>query len=526
MKIIPYGPSSLLIRFAARVDEASFHRGMALIARIERTPPAGLREIVPAFTTVLLRFESAVQMQQARVSVTALTEMEGDERAVELSAARTVEIPTCYDGPDLLRVAEHAKLSVEEVIARHSAPTYRVHCLGFAPGFPYLGGLDPRLHTPRLASPRPRVPAGSVAIGGEHTGVYSIASPGGWNLIGRTDAALFNPCAGSVEKMFLLRAGDRVTFIPVRSEECGMRSEMAASAQGLPAAPEQASLPLLRVLSPGVGLTLQDAGRPGFARFGVPPGGAMDSHAAMWANRLLDNPPDAPVLELCLQDQQFEALHDTWLAVTGSGAPSGHAGNSAFRVRVGERLSFAPGRAGVWTYVAISGGFSAAQILGSTSSNLRAGIGRAYVVGDELGPAAAGRFTPPPAVAGRLVPWDELPAAGSPKPLRVWPGPQRDSFTAADRERFFATTWRASSQCDRAGYRLTGPVLSPDPSQIISEPVLPGSVQVPASGQPIVTMPDGPTLGGYPKLGLVDPADLHLLAQFRAGQEVRFVAAG
>lgn len=526
MKIIPYGPSSLLIRFAARVDEASFHRGMALIARIERTPPAGLREIVPAFTTVLLRFESAVQMQQARVSATALTEMEGDERAVGLSAARTVEIPTRYDGPDLLRVAEHAKLPVEEVIARHSAPVYRVHCLGFAPGFPYLGGLDPQLHTPRLASPRPRVPAGSVAIGGEHTGVYSIASPGGWNLIGQTDARLFNRGAESLEEMFLLRAGDRVNFIQVRNAECGVRSE-APVAEGEPSSfPDQTPPPLLRVLSAGVGLTVQDTGRPGFARFGVPPGGAMDPQAAMWANRLLDNPPGAPVLELCLQGQQFEALRDGWLAVVGSGVPSGHAGNSAFRVRAGERLSFGLGPAGVWTYLAVPGGFAATRMLGSASSNPRAGIGRAFAAGDELGPAAAGRFTPPPGVAGRLVPWDELPAAGSPKPLRVWPGPQWDSFTAADRERFFATAWRVSSQCDRAGYRLIGPALSPDPPQIISEPVLPGSIQVPANGQPIVTMPDGPTLGGYPKLGLVDSADLPLLAQCRPGQEVRFVAAG
>ena len=128
---------------------------------------------------------------------------------------RCVEIPVHYGGPDLERVARHAGLSPEAVIKCHHQGRYRVLCLGFAPGFPYLGGLDATLATPRLASPRPRVPAGSVAIGGDHTGIYSIPSPGGWNLIGQTSTALFDPHTADLEKMFRLRAGDRVSFVSI-----------------------------------------------------------------------------------------------------------------------------------------------------------------------------------------------------------------------------------------------------------------------------------------------------------------------
>lgn len=106
--------------------------------------------------------------------------------------------------------------------------------------------------------------------------------------------------------------------------------------------------------------------------------------------------------------------------------------------------------------------------------------------------------------------------------IRVWPGPQWNSFSVEDRERFVREPWTVTPQSDRSGYRLLGPALRPDPPDILSEPVLPGSIQVPASGQPVVTMPDGPTVGGYPKIGIVDPADLRAVAQCRAGRTLRF----
>jgi KipI family sensor histidine kinase inhibitor len=124
------------------------------------------------------------------------------------------EIPVTYDGPDLERVAAAHGLTADEVRVLHSEPVYKVYFLGFAPGFPYLGDLNPKLHTPRLGSPRPRVAAGSIAIGGQHTGIYTVGSPGGWNIIGHTRIPIFDPKRREPdENAFWLRQRDRVRFV-------------------------------------------------------------------------------------------------------------------------------------------------------------------------------------------------------------------------------------------------------------------------------------------------------------------------
>lgn len=211
------GPDALLFTFAGRADEAAFRRSRALVQHLAQHPPPGLREVVPAFTTLLLLFDPA-----RRAGLPALrrelARRLGEVTDTALPPPARHDIPVVYDGPDLARVAEARRLSPAEVVARHTAPVYRVHLLGFAPGFAYLGGLDPALHTPRLPSPRPRVPAGAVGIGGEHTGVYPLPTPGGWNLIGRTTAVLFDPARGQPgreDAMFLLHPGDEVRFAEV-----------------------------------------------------------------------------------------------------------------------------------------------------------------------------------------------------------------------------------------------------------------------------------------------------------------------
>jgi len=518
-----YGPDAFILRFAERADETAFRRARQLVAELERCPLPGQSEVVPAFTTLLIRFEAGAASAASEAGLAAFCARIRETGLPSVhEVGRLVEIPACYDGPDLARVARLAGLSVEEAVARHVAPDYRVHCLGFAPGFPYLGGLDPSLATPRLATPRTSVPAGSIAIGGEHTGIYSTPSPGGWNLIGRTDATLFDPSADSLAAMFLLRAGDRVRFVPASDGAAPARDvrRRVGSGDALSADP---SPPVLRVLASGAGLAIQDLGRPGFARFGVPPGGAMDPHAAAWANRLLDNPPSAPVLELCLQGQRLEVLKDGWFAVAGSAG--GAAGGSAHRRRAREVLEFPPGPSGVWSYLAVPGGFGGSTVLGSVATDARAGIGRAFAVGDRIRGSTWTGAARSSAVASRRIAWDERRDHAHPPALRVWPGPQWRAFSSADRERFFATGWTVSTRCDRVGYRLDGPALVPPSSEAVSEPVVVGTVQVPADGRPIVTMPDGPTLGGYAKLGVVDRDDLARLAQCRAGQVVRFVPA-
>jgi 5-oxoprolinase (ATP-hydrolysing) subunit C len=282
------------------------------------------------------------------------------------------------------------------------------------------------------------------------------------------------------------------------------------------------SVEIFKVLSPGLGITLQDQGPIGWRRFGVPPSGAMDDHAAGWANRLLDNPPTAAVLELLWQGAKLAVLHDAWIAVTGAESETRLATWRAVMVRTGDTIEFARVQSGLWSYIAVEGGFEGPRMLGSVSVYARGKLANPCAAGVVVHAASRGTFHLPAGVAGRVVSRSERRDYNSPPPLRVWPGPQWDTFEEAEREKFFTEPWMVTSQSDRAGYRLAGVQLKNKAAQIISEPVRVGSVQVPENGQPIVTMRDGPTVGGYPKIGLLDPQDVSWLAQSRPGQHVRF----
>lgn len=211
-----YGPSALLIRFARKIDEETLARSRGILHALEEMSLTGLVDLVPAYGEVLLEFDHPIERDHLALRQRLAAAIDAAE-PLPAESSRLHEIPVHYDGPDLESLAGEKKLTPEEVIARHAAPVYDVYQIGFAPGFPYLGPLHPSLHAPRLANPRTKVPPGSIAIGGEHTGIYSIASPGGWRLIGRTEVVLFSEeksrGRGS-EEAFLLRQGDRVKFVP------------------------------------------------------------------------------------------------------------------------------------------------------------------------------------------------------------------------------------------------------------------------------------------------------------------------
>jgi biotin-dependent carboxylase-like uncharacterized protein len=282
---------------------------------------------------------------------------------------------------------------------------------------------------------------------------------------------------------------------------------------------------VLQILHPGLGASLQDIGRMGWRRWGVPLSGVMDAHAAAWANRLVGNPPEAPVLEFLLQGAQLAALRPAWIAVTGADAAATVNTWHSVHLSPGQTISFPQNRSGTWTYLALAGGIAGEKILGSASAYPRGRLGRSLAVGDLICSVADHTtFRLPDGVASQATPAFERREYARPPRLRVWPGPQMERFAAAERDRFFAQPWQVSSQSDRVGYRLDGAPLKSSVPQLISEPVRLGTIQVPENGQPIVTMRDGPTVGGYPKLGVVDPADLSWLAQCRTGQTVQFQA--
>ena len=178
---------------------------------------ASVLEVIPGMNNITLILRDP---QQSALDAIERLQRWWEESEAQLPESRQVEIPVIYggeSGPDLTVVAEHAALTPRQVVELHSSSDYVVFFIGFQPGFPYLGGLDPRLHIPRRAEPRVAVPAGSVGIGGSQTGVHPLASPGGWQLIGQTRTALFDPLQ---QPPTLLRPGDRVRFVPQQEGVC------------------------------------------------------------------------------------------------------------------------------------------------------------------------------------------------------------------------------------------------------------------------------------------------------------------
>jgi inhibitor of KinA len=224
MKLEPLGDSAVVATLGSAIDAETLASVLAWSEAIAGARARGITDVVAAYTTVTVfydpaQFEAQAGDAYARVCQFLQSCAPRVGSPGQGPAARLVEIPVCYGGelgPDLGTVAGRAGLGAADAAALHAGGDYRVYAVGFTPGFPYLGGLPRALHTPRRDTPRPRVPAGSVAIGGAQTGVYPLASPGGWQIIGRTPLSLFRPAH---DPAALLRPGDSVRFRPISLAE-------------------------------------------------------------------------------------------------------------------------------------------------------------------------------------------------------------------------------------------------------------------------------------------------------------------
>lgn len=524
----------------------------------------GVDEIVPAARTILVRFDPARTTATRVRAWVARTEL-GDSARRDVP---DVALDVVYDGADLADTAALLGLREAELIARHVAARWRVAFTGFAPGFAYLAAADWPFHVPRLATPRTRVPAGAVGLAAEFTGAYPRETPGGWRLIATTTATLFDPAASS---SVLLTPGARVRFRaeravavgaervvpfsepgeptcavsadgepmpaasvtiePTRTASAGGEPTLTVSVTGepMPAASvtigpprTEASRPAIRV-DAAVSATVQDLGRAGRARLGISRSGALDRGAVRLANRLLGNADDAATIEIALGGFAATALRDLWIVVTGAWAPLRIDGRPVDpyvpqRWRTGVRLEIGWGGHGARSYLGVRGGMDVSSAADSRSTDTLAGLGPDRIAaGAEL---AVGAGAPHPIPPLEIAPWG-WPA--DPIEVELGPGPRADEFAPLAHRALVEEVWTVAAQTDRIGMRLDGPVLPRRATgEVPSEGMVPGAMQVPPHGRPVILLADGPVTGGYPVIAVVTDATLDRLAQAGPGTRVRF----
>lgn len=518
MRFLPAGSDALLVE----LDD--LETTLALFDALNSDRPEGIVELVPAARTLLLRFDRLVTDRSRLIDVMS---------QVDLSARRTrqgqrFEIPVVYDGEDLAEVAEILGWTVAELIRRHSAATYTVGFTGFAPGFAYMTCDDPALDVPRRQSPRQRIPAGSVALGGKFSGIYPTDSPGGWQLLGRTPLAMWDTTRA---RAALLAPGDQVRFCQMAPESY---LPVAQALTARPAAPQDAKPPKgLRVTRADRSALFQDNGRPGQAGQGVSESGALDRISLAEANLCVGNPLGAAALEISYGGFALRTDRPVTLAVTGAPTPltiqTGDGRSLAapfgrpFALDPEDELTLEFPPEGTRSYLAIRGGFAVETVLGSVATDTLAKVGPAPVaVGDVLIPAdlpacAVDPFRP---AAPRL------PRAGETVTLDILLGPRSDWFSASALVSLLTQEWQVTAASSRVGMRLAGrvPLERSLAAELPSEGTPLGAIQVPHSGQPVVFLADHPLTGGYPVIGVVAAHHLALAGQTPIGAKIRFNA--
>lgn len=437
------------------------------------------------------------------------------------------------------------------MVQRHVAGEYRVHFIGFTGGFPYLGGLPSELASiPRLSTPRQLVPKGSVGIAAGQTGVYSRSNPGGWHLVGRTAKLLFDPLKNPPT---LLTAGDKVRFVP--TEEIVPEGLDAADAAAAAAADEATvtttNPPSIEVIAPGPITSIQDLGRKGFGRYGVSRTGAADTLALRMGNALLQNPETAAGFEVAMGGLKLKALAPIAMAVTGADCnakiirPSCEKDvpvrvNEVVTLQANDELHLGYGKDGARSYVTVHRGVDVPKVLGSRSTDLRAGLGgfhgRILRQGDLVAQAGAQTESSPPFVRSLHDPLRDVITKQGPRQwrIRVLPG-AGDPGTAANSDceanrlaemnALIGRKFDVLPRSDRMAVCLSthleeGPPLQG--GQQLSEACISGTIQLPPDGNPLILLAEHQTTGGYKVPAVVIQADLWQVGQMRPGDTLMF----
>ncbi|OAT49056.1 allophanate hydrolase 2 subunit 1/allophanate hydrolase 2 subunit 2 [Proteus hauseri ATCC 700826] len=516
MRFLPVNLSHLL------VELSSLKETLALYESIKQADIPAIQDMVPAAKTLLIHYIPWLISAEELVLMVRKLEI----KAVLSRQTRSLTIPVDYQGEDLNEVAELLGISISDVIRKHTEQTYQVAFTGFAPGFAYLISEETPLYVPRKKTPRTRIPAGSVGLAGEFSGVYPQQSPGGWQLIGTTEIKMWDL---SREQPAFLLPGNEVHFVDAKK---------VPTTISLPEKTQDTHLsPLfstqgLYVISAGLQTLFQDEGRIGAASMGVSASGALDKPALHAANRLVGNPPTLAVLEITQGGLTLKARQDCVMALTGAdcvislkheaGDIERFSGYQPLDIRCGDELTIGVPIAGVRSYLAVRGGFSLPKILGSHAFDTLAQIGpNALREGDVL------HLNSETELSGIIVeeqPLTELPKSGDTVTLDVILGPRADWFTADAIKTLTSQLWQVTPQSNRIGLRLLGntPLEREQKQELSSEGTCIGAIQVPINGQPVLFLNDHPLTGGYPVIGAVAEYHLPLAGQIPVNANIRF----
>ncbi|RXK62181.1 5-oxoprolinase subunit PxpB [Lacibacter luteus] len=539
---------SILLSFGNSIDVLIHRKLMHAKQCIEQHPFPGFIETVPAYNTLAVYYNP---VEIVKTAATIAASVEQTVKAVIADAANTaaatttrqIEIPVCYDeafAPDLKETASTLQLSTQELIQIHCSKTYHVYMLGFTPGFPYMGKVDERIFTKRKQQPRLAVKPGSVAIAGEQTGIYPFATPGGWNIIGRTPLQLFD---ANRTNPFLLKAGDEITFKAITKDafENYFPSDILVGRDSInsithPSKTFDDKNQIIQIEQCGFLTTLQDTGRTGYLQYGVSKGGVMDKDAAQLANVLIGNDEDETVLELTQSPHRFLFTADAVIAFTGGGLQPE---TEQQLLPLHQPLFIAAGTVvickqqlpGFRLYMAVAGGFAADAFLQSHSTDLltKAGgyNGRPLKKADALYQknklSKLQQQLLQVLKAGAFFTLFQQAASYTSNAIGVLQGAEWNYLTEESATNFTQQSFAVTQQSNRMGYRLKANTLhTKQTCEIISSPVTQGTVQLTASGEIIVLMADAQTVGGYPRIAQVCAADLSLLAQKKPGDTIQF----
>lgn len=505
MGLRPLGDSAWLFEAGGKTPEGNLELILRLRRLLKLNPIPEIVDIVSSFDTIAVHFNPL----DGEAVFNHLTDLHLDQVADDQPVdGYTITVPVVYGdeyGPDLQSLADAKRITAREVADIHRGAEYTVAAIGFSPGFPYLLGLPEQLHRPRHATPR-KVPAGAVAVAGHQAGIYPFASQAGWHVIGRTDLTLFDP---DREDPALLQPGDKVRFVEMEK----LNFEQPAAHHIDPVTTG------IHVIEAGAFSSIQDHGRWGKQHLGVSPGGAADPVLATIANRLVGNDDDAAVIECTMTGPVLQFDIDARIAWVGwadetSGRPHD--------LKAGARVDFSGRMSHLRGYIAVAGGIDVPVVLGSRSTDIRAKMGghqgRILKNGDIL---AIGEAEAGPVSDKWHVAWPQ--PSGYMIEVRYVRGIQADWFTNEANELLHKSFYEISPASDRMGCRLKGEKLKlHQPREMVSQPVVPGSIQVPPDGHPIVLMSERQTIGGYPQIGHVISADIPKLARSWPGTRVHF----